>query len=82
MEFRDIINAYLMFMWNVWGREVSDRVCTMDCRDHLQDHLWEKWVECCQSYGAIGAPAVFWSVIDRGFQNTICELIEEMGYKG
>lgn len=68
----DIIDSFLKFMWNYWSPEENERFCKFMRKEWLVEHMWNKWVECIEACGSIGAPAMFWSLLCN---NTQAELV-------
>ncbi len=74
------INQYLMFMWNRWDHIQISRFCSKMGFEDIEDHLTQKWVNCVESAGYVGAPAMFWSELSENIQKALLEFIEKWVY--
>lgn len=69
MNTKSELDCYLYYMWNVWSRSISIGIFG----EMRGAHLWEKWEIACESCGADGAPALFYSMLDSNARREIVE---------
>lgn len=70
-QVQEAVDAYLKFMWNKWDR---DRCIIMfDATCYSPDHIWQIWTSCVNENGWVGAPATFWSKVDKDVQRIILD---------
>ena len=61
------LDCYLFYFWNAWNQDE----CLTIFGKVLGGHLWSKWEQMYDEYGAIAAPAPFFAQHDHGNRDKV-----------
>ena len=72
MDKLQIIDGYMKFMWNRFDQFVCERLFGARA-----DHIFRKWIDCRESAGVEGAPAMFWASVSNDVKEAILSEIDK-----
>lgn len=80
MNNRKEVLSFMIYMWNRWSK--SECAIVFNGEDNSRDeswlfsmgeHIWNKWVDFCESYGTMGSAERLVAELDEGNLNKLIE---------